>query len=98
MDDPFAETFAPLIGVPCWGVERGQGSMLSFHFGEPRLVIREPYVSHSASAKIQASAARRLVKPVGDDAMKSQPEDEISAQDVAERMRARHAARLKRNA
>ncbi|KQT46506.1 plasmid stabilization protein [Methylobacterium sp. Leaf456] len=31
------------------------------------------------------------------DAMKARPEDEISAQDMAERMRARHAARLKRD-
>lgn len=66
MDDPFSETFAPLIGVSCWSVERGQGSMLSFQFGEPRLVIREPYVSRSSSAKIRVSAARRLVKPVGE--------------------------------
>ncbi len=65
MDDPFSETFAPLIGVPCWGVEHGQGSILSFEFGEPRLVIREPFVSTSSSAKLRASAAMRRVKPVG---------------------------------
>lgn len=66
MDDTFAETFAPLIGLPCCGVERGQGSMLSFEFGEPRLVIREPFVSASPSAEMRASAARRRVRPVGD--------------------------------
>lgn len=65
MDDLFTETFAPLIGVPCWGVERGQGSMLSFQFGEPRLSIREPFVSTSPLAEMRASAARRRVKPVG---------------------------------
>lgn len=65
MDDPFAETFAPLIGVPCWGVERGQGSLLSFEFGEPRLAIREPFISTSPLAEMRASAARRRVKPVG---------------------------------
>ncbi|MFC7053059.1 hypothetical protein ACFQI3_10210 [Hansschlegelia quercus] len=58
--------FEPLIGVPCWRVERVQGSILSLQFGTPRLSVREPYVSTSSSAKVRQVAARRLVKPVGE--------------------------------
>ncbi|TNC12475.1 hypothetical protein FF100_16835 [Methylobacterium terricola] len=66
MDDAIRATFAPVIGLPCWRVERGQGSILSFEFGSPRLFVREPYASTSSSAKLRASAARRVVKPVGE--------------------------------
>jgi hypothetical protein len=65
MDDPITSSFAPLIGLPCWGVKRGQGSILSLDFGEPHLIVREPYESKSGSPAIRARAARRLVKPVG---------------------------------
>ena len=54
-----------MLGLPCWGVDKGQGSILSLEFGEPRLLIREPFVSSSESASIRARSARRLVKPVG---------------------------------
>ncbi|WP_407530870.1 hypothetical protein [Methylobacterium oryzisoli] len=66
MDDTITTAFAPLIGLPCWRVERGQGSILSFQFGAPRLLVREPYVSTSSSDKAQQSAKRRIVKPVGE--------------------------------
>ncbi|KMO20221.1 hypothetical protein [Methylobacterium indicum] len=66
MDDAITTVFAPLIGLPCWGVERGQGSILSFEFGSPRLFAREPYVSTASSAKLRRSAAQRVVKPVGE--------------------------------
>ncbi|AWN49230.1 hypothetical protein DK419_25170 [Methylobacterium terrae] len=66
MDNAIATTVAPLIGLPCWQVERGQGSILSFEFGVPRLSIREPYVSNSSSARLRQLAARRLVRPVGE--------------------------------
>lgn len=66
MDDAIRTAFAPLIGLPCWAVERGQGSILSFEFGAPRLFVREPYASTSSSAKLREAAARRIVKPVGE--------------------------------
>ncbi|UHC14387.1 hypothetical protein LRS73_17670 [Methylobacterium currus] len=65
MDDAIATVFAPLIGLPCWGVARGQGSILSFEFGAPRLFVREPFVSSSSSPKVRDLAARRVVRPVG---------------------------------
>ncbi|QRE74155.1 hypothetical protein [Methylobacterium aquaticum] len=66
MADAITTAFAPLIGLPCWGVERGQGSILSFEFGSPRLFVREPYASTSSFAKLREAAARRIVKPVGE--------------------------------
>ncbi|GJD62783.1 hypothetical protein MPEAHAMD_2942 [Methylobacterium frigidaeris] len=66
MDDTVTTTVASLIGLPCWGVERGQGSILSFEFGSPRLFVRDPHVSTSSSARLRESAARRVVKPVGE--------------------------------
>lgn len=64
--DEITLAFTPLIGTPCWGVERGQGSILSFEFGTPRLSIREPYVSTSSFTRLQQMAGRRRVKPVGE--------------------------------
>ncbi|WP_162596293.1 hypothetical protein [Methylobacterium sp. 17Sr1-1] len=66
MDDAVTTAFAPLIGLPCWSVERGQGSILSLEFGSPRLFVREPYVSTSSSPRLRELAARRIVKPVGE--------------------------------
>lgn len=65
MDDPITSAFNLLIGLPCWGVERVQGSILTFEFGSPRLTVREPYVSNASSAKLQKLASRRRVRPVG---------------------------------
>lgn len=65
MDDAITTAFAPLIGLPCWGVQRGQGSMLTFEFGPPYLRVREPYISNSSTAWIRERAARRRVRPCG---------------------------------
>jgi hypothetical protein len=40
--DPVGSAFSSLIGSPAWGVQKGQGSMLTFEFGAPHLSIREP--------------------------------------------------------
>lgn len=66
MNDAITTAFTPLIGLPCWRVERGQGSILSFEFGAPSLMVREPYASTSSSAKVRQLAARRLIKPIGE--------------------------------
>ena len=66
MDHPIATAFAPLIGLPCWGAERVHGSILSFEFGSPSLVVREPRVSNSSSSKVRRTMARRIVKPAGE--------------------------------
>jgi hypothetical protein len=66
MNDPITTSFTPLIGLPCWRVERGQDSILSFQFGAPSLLVREPYASTSSSINVRRIAARRIVKPVGE--------------------------------
>ncbi|AWN38715.1 hypothetical protein [Methylobacterium radiodurans] len=65
MDDAITTAFVPLIGLPCWGVQRGHGSMLTFEFGPPYLLITEPYVSNSPAARIRERAAQRHVRPCG---------------------------------
>ena len=40
MRDEITTAFKPIIGLPCWRVVRGQGSILSFEFGTPSLLIR----------------------------------------------------------
>jgi hypothetical protein len=65
MDNPIAASFLPLIALPCWGADKVQGSILSFEFGEPRLIVREPMTSRSESPRVRAKMARRNVKPVG---------------------------------
>lgn len=66
MDDVIVTAFTPLIGLHCWGVGRGHGSILTFEFGSPRLLVREPYVSTSPSATARQNSSRRRVKPVGE--------------------------------
>ncbi|MBV9077917.1 MAG: hypothetical protein JO048_10580 [Methylobacteriaceae bacterium] len=66
MTDTIESCLQDLIGLPSWGVERVHGSILAFEFGEPRLHVREPYVSASRSAEVRARAAQRRIKPVGD--------------------------------
>ncbi|WP_423277486.1 hypothetical protein [Enterovirga sp. CN4-39] len=66
MDEAFATAFTPLIGLPCWRVERGQGSILSFEFGSPRLLVREPFVPTSSLPRVCQFAARRVVRPIGE--------------------------------
>lgn len=66
MDNAIKTVFIPLIGLPCWGVDRIQGSILSFEFGQPRLVVREPRASKSSSERVRRRLAQRVVKPVGE--------------------------------
>lgn len=54
-----------LLGLPCWGVKRGQGSFLTFEFGTPRLIIREPIQSASKSLRVRRGLARRHVYVAG---------------------------------
>ncbi len=51
-------SFGRLRDLPCWGVKRGFGSFLTFEFGEPRLVIREPIGAGLA----MSSAGRRVIR------------------------------------
>lgn len=65
--DPVKSVFAPLVGLPAWGAQKGHGSMLTFEFGEPSLQIREPIdTSDKASTKAAASLARRKITPRGE--------------------------------
>ena len=65
-DDPVTRAFKPMLGLPAWGGMKGQGSMMSFEFGAPRLTIREPYRSECPSVEVRKSAARRHVRPRGE--------------------------------
>ena len=65
-DDPLQRAFAPLIGLPAWSVQKGQGSFLTMEFGQPHLLIREPTVSQSQYERVRARMAQRMVKPVGE--------------------------------
>ena len=66
-NDPVKRLFAPLIGLPAWSVQKGQGSMLTFEFGNPSLQIREPIkASANTSPEARASLARRRVAPHGE--------------------------------
>ncbi|WNJ89229.1 hypothetical protein [Bosea sp. 685] len=66
-NDPVQSVFAPVLGLPAWSVQKGQGSMLTFEFGNPSLYIREPIeTKEAASAKIVAWRRRRTVKPIGE--------------------------------
>ena len=60
------QSFRPVLGLPCWGVENGWASFLTFEFGEPKLVIREPYISDAPTKRVRARAAQRLVYPRGE--------------------------------
>ncbi len=61
----YKQVFAPLLGLPAWSVEKGQGSFLTMEFGEPHLKIREPKISTSKSEKVRRLMARRNVRPCG---------------------------------
>lgn len=63
----FESAFKKLYGKPCWGVWKGIGSFLTFNFGKPHLVIREPIVaSAEASKKVRECLARRGANVKGD--------------------------------
>jgi len=55
--------FEPILGLPCWNVERGWGSFLTFEFGRPHLVVREPSsdLSTISSKKVRELYQRRTV-------------------------------------
>jgi hypothetical protein len=56
----FEEVFRSLYGKPCWNVELGLGSFLTFEFGKPHLVVRKPVTAKKdAPAKVQAHLAQR---------------------------------------
>ena len=59
--------FQPVLGKPCWQVEQGYGSFLTFEFGEPHLRIQEPRkASEQASEKLRKRWARRHVFVYGE--------------------------------
>lgn len=59
--------FQKIYGEPCWSVRPGYGSFLTFEFGKPHLVVREPIVAREgASAKVRESLARRNVHARGE--------------------------------
>ena len=63
----FESVFRKLYGKPCWSVKQGHGSFLTFEFGKPHLVIREPIVaSVEASKKVRENLARRGAHARGD--------------------------------
>lgn len=64
--NPIQSVFADFIGRPAWQVQRGYGSFLTFEFGAPRLIVREPRTATSESEKVRAGAARRLITARGD--------------------------------
>jgi hypothetical protein len=60
--NPIGSTFALLLGLPAWGVQKGYGSMLTFEFGSPHLLVREPLANPSTeNPKIRKLLKRRNV-------------------------------------
>ena len=60
------DVFKPIIGKPCWQVQQGYGSFLTFEFGEPQLRIQEPrQASEQASEKLRKRWARRSIYVCG---------------------------------
>ena len=55
------QTFAALIGLPCWGVQWEAQLGLSFSFGAPLVRVRHPYVSTARSPRVQRHASYRIV-------------------------------------
>ncbi len=57
--------FRKIADLPCWGLSVGSATSLTFEFGEPRLIIREPLEAPRASLRIRKRLARRHVKVAG---------------------------------
>jgi hypothetical protein len=58
--------FGELQELPCWGVQRGHGSFLTFEFGDPHLRIREPVTAGpGTSARVARLLSRRRVHARG---------------------------------
>jgi hypothetical protein len=62
----FEELFRPLIGIPCWNVKKGYGSILTFEFGQPSLRIRQPRDVPTELPRVRKQFARRLVTVRGE--------------------------------
>src|ERR1017187_8707670 len=63
----FEKAFRSIYGKSCWDVKPGYGSFLTFEFGQPHLVVREPIAaSTSAPAKVREALARSQVYPRGE--------------------------------
>jgi hypothetical protein len=58
--------FQPIVGKPAWNVDKGVGTCLTFEFGDPHLVIREPKsIRPGASKQVQRHFAHRSVQVRG---------------------------------
>ena len=55
------EVFQPVCGLMCWDVHWERYLNLSMSFGQPHLVVHEPYESESPSARIRQIHAHRKV-------------------------------------
>src|SRR3712207_6501638 len=65
-DEPILHAFAPLLGLPAWGVMKCEGCMVSLGLVRARLAFREPITSQaSTSCDSRTRLARRRGKPVG---------------------------------
>lgn len=60
------DSFRPLFGVPCWGLDYGRQTNLSLNFGNPSLHVREPCATESDSPTVQELASRRQVTVHGE--------------------------------
>jgi hypothetical protein len=61
------DVFQPIIGKPAWNVVKGVGTTLTFEFGDPHLIIREPKtVNPTASNFVRQHFRRRSVKIRGE--------------------------------
>jgi hypothetical protein len=59
--------FHPLHDKPCWLVQPGYGSFLTFEFGAPRLTIREPYDGAATTVlHVRRGPPRRVVRVHGE--------------------------------
>ena len=43
-------TLKEIYGIPCWLVEQGYGSFITFEFGQPQQIIREPMSNKKSRA------------------------------------------------
>lgn len=60
--DPVQQVLRKLYGKPCWNVQQGYSSFLTFEFGKPHLVVREPTrVGHVKSPRVRKALSRRQV-------------------------------------
>lgn len=51
-----------IIGQPVWGIHQGHGTALFVEFGDPHLIVREPYKTQSnTSEKMKRRAAQRQI-------------------------------------